>query len=87
MLILNILKYPSVHGVKWLFFGPCIQTGTVAVLGNLLMLSPNKDGKMIGICGEKKNEPLCKTFLIPEPSPDEPPASHTWEAPELRLKF
>lgn len=70
-----------------IFFGPRIQTGTVAVLGNLLMLSPNKDGKMIGICGEKKKEPLRKTFLIPEPSLNEPPAPHTWEPPGLRLKF
>lgn len=76
MLILNILKYPSVHGVKWLFFCPRIQTGTVAVLGNLLMLSPNKDGKMIGIRGEKRKNHCVKPSLF-QSHPQMNPLHHT----------
>lgn len=42
------------------FFGLGIQS--VAILGNLL--SPNKDGKIIGICGEKRKNNCIKPSLF-----------------------
>lgn len=60
---------------QWQFWGICWRWAQI------------KMGKWLEFVEKKKKEQLCKTFLIPEPSLNEPLAPHTREPPELTLKF